>query len=175
MQCWTTGGCDLEGRREFVQLLLDHDERLLAASPDLTPEEQDWYRAETTAGDANRLRAAFQSNVGSRVSIRGTVRERGLTLRSLKAVLAPPIDPATGQPIIPYDELWGAAVQSWVLLGQNYADSTWVLAWDRVRNSQPVPVAQSSSNTLESDLQSCGLTAQAILQIAYDDLEKENP
>jgi hypothetical protein len=171
LRCWETAGCDLQDRRELVQLLQEHDEQLLTASPDLTSEEQDWYRTETRAGDASRLRAAFESDVVSRLSVRGALAQRRGTLRVLKASLSPRVEPRAEQTTSLDDELRSQLLDGWLLLGQAYADSGWILAWDRVRKAEPAPGTQSPENTLQGDLQACSFATQALLQIALDDLE----
>ena len=137
--------CDLDGRRELVQLLMSHNETLLAASPGPTATELDWYQAEVDSGDGNRYIDAIESNVGSRISVRSALEEPRRMLIYLNMLLTQRMYSPEGQTTARRHELLRWQQAGWVQL------------------------ARGPEYTTQDDIQTCNTATQAALQIVLDD------
>jgi hypothetical protein len=162
--------CDAEGRRELLQVLTSHREMLLAATPELTPAERDWYQSELDSGDGERFISAVQSNVGSRIAVRSALDEQGRMLTLLDIMLnGPGYFSPEGQTPARRGELLRSQQAGWVRLGRAFADSSWLPAWDRLRDARRASGTRDPVYTVEDDLQTCSNAARVVLRVALDD------
>lgn len=168
-RCLYPPACDFEDRRELVQVLMSHNEMLLAASPGLTPTEQDSYQAELDSGDGNRFVAAVQSDAGSRIAVRSALEEQRRMLIYLNILLTEPMYSPEGQPAARRVELRRWQQAAWVQLGRLFADSGWLPAWGRLRDSPDAPGTRVSAFTTKDDIETCSVATRAVLQLVLDD------